>query len=427
MNKIIDFNGELKQSHIGIFMQDIENNISNMTIMANISTIVIEIAQNIMNYSKTIEPSNRNIKPDGSISVEKDINGIYFITGTNIVSIEDKIKIEPKLLEIQSLDKAGIKKRYKELRRSGKNTHSKGGGVGTYEIAKISDNVDYFFENINDDKYYYTIKVKINPKKKEINSKKTILIVDDSVSTSNKLKTIFEEKSYLVIEVSSTEEALDIIDEKSIDLMLLNDIFPNSNGIEFLKDNHNHIINLLKIPIFITSENITPTIIKESLQYGAKDILRKPYIIEELVIKVDMWIDSKSKELENKAKLKILNEYKDAVDESAIVTKTDLKGFITYVNDQFCNISGYSRDELLGVNHHIIRDPETDKQVYKDMWHTIRELKKPWSGEIKNRRKDGSAYWVKSFIKPILDIDNNIIEYIAIRVDITQIREITTS
>lgn len=422
MIKIIDYTGELTQKVIGICMDNIENNISHMVTMANISTIVIEMCQNMINYSKTNKSQCRDIEPTGAINVEKDNNGIYYITGTNIVSIEDKEKIEPKVIEIKSLDNAGIKKRYKELRRSGKNTHEKGGGIGTYEIAKICDTIDYTFENINDDKYYFTLKCKVKSKAKNEAKIKTILVVEDSIKLQEEVKNIFEAKQYKIYLASKADEALDILDEKLIDLILLNDKLKSSNGIELLTENNNKIINLLKIPVFITSNNTTSDLIKIGLNNGAKDILSKPYNIEELIIKVDMWIDSKEKKLKHKEELKILNEYKNAVDESAIVTKTDAKGFITYINQQFCDISGYSKDELVGKNHNIIRHEDTQISIYKDMWHTIKKLKKPWKGEIKNKAKDGSAYWVQSFIKPILDIDNNIIEYISIRVDITALK-----
>ena len=94
--------------------------------------------------------------------VSRDNNGNYFIDSRNIISREDKDKIEPKLIEIDSLDLDGIKKRYKELRRSGKNTHGKGGGIGFYEIAKRCDKIEYDFKEINENKFYFHIKTKIN-------------------------------------------------------------------------------------------------------------------------------------------------------------------------------------------------------------------------------------------------------------------------
>lgn len=120
----------------------------------------------------------------------------------------------------------------------------------------------------------------------------------------------------------------------------------------------------------------------------------------------------------------MLKQYKATVDRSFIVSKTDAKGIITYVNDEFCKISGYSREELLGKSHNILRHPDTKIEVFEDLWHTIKDLKQPWFGDVKGRKKDGSDYWVDSIISPIFDEQGNLIEYIAIRTDITQQKQI---
>ncbi|MBM9839786.1 PAS domain S-box protein, partial [Rhodococcus hoagii] len=117
-------------------------------------------------------------------------------------------------------------------------------------------------------------------------------------------------------------------------------------------------------------------------------------------------------------------QYKSTVDRSFIVSKTDPEGVITYANDEFCKISGYSREELIGRRHSIVRDPDTKKEFYKELWHTIKDLKQPWIGEMKNREKNGMPYWQQAIINPILDTRGNVVEYIAIRVDITQQKEI---
>ncbi|ABB45200.1 PAS/PAC sensor signal transduction histidine kinase [Sulfurimonas denitrificans DSM 1251] len=117
----------------------------------------------------------------------------------------------------------------------------------------------------------------------------------------------------------------------------------------------------------------------------------------------------------------LLEQYKSSVDRSFIVSKTDKKGVITYANDEFCKISGYSRDELIGKSHNIIRHPDTEMAIFKELWHTIRDKKEPWFGEIKNLKKDKSSYWTKAVINPILDSNQNIIEYIGIRTDITEL------
>ena len=117
---------------------------------------------------------------------------------------------------------------------------------------------------------------------------------------------------------------------------------------------------------------------------------------------------------------KTLNEYKKAVDSSAIVSKTNSAGKITYVNDEFINISQFSEEELIGSNHNIIRDPNMKDEVFVDLWATIK-AKKIWKGQISNRAKDGSIYYVSSTIVPILNSQNEIEEFLAIRLDVTDV------
>lgn len=118
----------------------------------------------------------------------------------------------------------------------------------------------------------------------------------------------------------------------------------------------------------------------------------------------------------------LLEEYKKAMDESCIASKTNTAGIITYANEKFCTITGYSREELLGQNHNIIRNPDTPKSYFRDLWETITN-KNIFKGVISNRKKDGSIYYVDSTIVPILDNEGNILEYIGIRNDITSTYE----
>jgi PAS domain S-box-containing protein/diguanylate cyclase (GGDEF)-like protein len=118
--------------------------------------------------------------------------------------------------------------------------------------------------------------------------------------------------------------------------------------------------------------------------------------------------------------LTLLNVYKIAIDETNIVSKTDLDGVITYVNQKFCDISGYSKEELIGVSHNIVRHPDMPKEIFKDMWKTI-QSNRIWKGVIKNRKKNGDSYIVDATVMPIIDNNGNIIEYIGIRYDITEL------
>ncbi len=148
----------------------------------------------------------------------------------------------------------------------------------------------------------------------------------------------------------------------------------------------------------ILGESRVPPLPRESLKKEEKDLRAYERMLH-------------NKEAELKAREALLQK-------ACLVSETDRKGIITYANDKFCEVSGYSLDELLGQPHNIVRHPDMPKETFREMWRTIGRGK-TWRGIIKNKRKDGKPYWVDATIAPVLGKDGKPMKYIAIRFDIT--------
>lgn len=121
--------------------------------------------------------------------------------------------------------------------------------------------------------------------------------------------------------------------------------------------------------------------------------------------------------------LQELKTRQNALDEAAIVSETDSEGKITFVNDKFCEISGYSRAELIGKNHRMINSGYHPKSLFEEMWKTIASGR-VWKGEIRNQCKNREYYWVDTTISPIFDAQGKVVKYIGIRFDITDRKQV---
>jgi PAS domain S-box-containing protein len=133
------------------------------------------------------------------------------------------------------------------------------------------------------------------------------------------------------------------------------------------------------------------------------------------------YLERLNQELENQVNLrtKELSDFKSALDQSAIVTISDPDGNITYTNDKFCYMCGYTKEELMGQNHRVVNSSYHSAEFWQDFWLCISKGN-IWRGEVKNKTKNGGFFWVDMVVVPFFDEHNNISQYIAIRYDITE-------
>lgn len=255
-----------------------------------------------------------------------------------------------------------------------------------------------------------------------INGQKTILIVDDTDTNIHILIELLDDK-YDILASLNGHDAIEIINEEQIDLILLDIMMPEIDGYEVckrLKENS----KTKDIPIIFITAKTDEESIKKAYEVGGVDYITKPFKAIEVLSRINTHLTLAEQKtfLEHSLEenMILLNQYKQVVDESSLVSKTDLMGKITYANDEFAKISGYTKDELIGKSQNIVRHPDVANSVYKEMWQTIKN-KRIWRGEVKNKKKDGTYYVVFAIIMPILDLNGDIKEYISVRHDITDI------
>ncbi len=116
----------------------------------------------------------------------------------------------------------------------------------------------------------------------------------------------------------------------------------------------------------------------------------------------------------------LLNQYKNALDASLHISKTNPEGIITYVNEKFCQLSGYKEEEIIGQTHRLFKHSDTKKEQMEDLWKTI-HAKKIWHGTVTNQTKTGEPFYTDTFVVPILNTQNEIEEYMDMRIDVTEL------
>jgi PAS domain S-box-containing protein len=256
----------------------------------------------------------------------------------------------------------------------------------------------------------------------EISKERIILIrkldglVQNYIRTLNSYSNIEQINLWQPIEnkkcVKETNDIISAILEKPLSNISVNALewFKISTCVvDAIDKNTNNFLNKIELDAKITHNDMKTKLLIHSLFWiGA--------ITVTLITLFILFIINKKMLIEHR----LLENYKKAIDNSTIVSKTDKYGKITYVNKAFCDISGYSPDELIGKTHSILKHPDFDQSIFKDLWKTL-QGGKTWSGQIENLAKNGDSYWVNAAISPIYDNDENLVEYVAIRQNITDL------
>jgi diguanylate cyclase (GGDEF)-like protein/PAS domain S-box-containing protein len=243
------------------------------------------------------------------------------------------------------------------------------------------------------------------------------LVVDDSEVSIKKIATLFNTLTIETAKCKTPDEALALLRKDSnFQIVCVDYEMPQMNGAELILKIKSSI-EFQKEPIIFAATGVGDKhSIFSLLKSGAKSVFQKPLLKEEFNHKVLSSIRLRAQRHE-------ISEYVKTVDSYVITSESDLEGRIIYASRAFCEISGYEKEELLGQSHSILRHPDMSDSIYRDLWSTIKSGKS-WSGEIKNRKKDGGFYWVKVNIDPKINTIGEVVGYRAIRQDITDKKEV---
>ena len=246
----------------------------------------------------------------------------------------------------------------------------------------------------------------------------TVLYVEDDKNTREELEFFLNNRVDKLYVGANGEEGVELFKKYQPDLIISDIQMPVLNGIDMVKKIKE--INPNIPVILITAFNDSDYLFK-AIQINISNYLTKPLNLNQLIDVTTTIAKSIFLEKENQEIFNTLSQYKDIVDERSIISKANENGIITYVNKPFEEISGYSKEELIGKSHNIISHPDESKELFRQMWQTIKVDKKVWKGRLKNKNKNGEEYFVDIIIKPILDLENNIIEFISLSNDITDL------
>ena len=246
----------------------------------------------------------------------------------------------------------------------------------------------------------------------------TLLYVEDNKDAMDAALIILEELFDNILTAQDGEEALDVFNNNKVDIVLSDINMPKMDGILLCEKirQQNSDVYLILLSAFNDLEYY-----ERALGLNIEGYLIKPLEMIPLFSILDKISVQENLKNELKQNINLLEQYQNAIDQNLIVSKTDINGNITYINDKFIQTYGYSKDEVLGKKHNFLKSNRNKAGIFEEIWDTISKQKKTWIGIIGNKTKDGKISYSKTTISPIFDIDNNLIEYIALRQDVTEL------
>lgn len=251
-----------------------------------------------------------------------------------------------------------------------------------------------------------------------------VLLVDDDPDQLAAHGLILRQAGMTVLEAADPLRVPEMLEDFAAEVLVLDMYMPECSGPELatiLRDDDRYA----QTPIVYLSAETSVSKQLLALNRGGDHFLTKPveprHLVAAAALHARRFRQAREQAESLHATLYELERQQQALDVHAIVSVTDAAGTIIYVNDRFCEVSGYSRNELLGQNHRIIKSGEHLPEFYRDMWRTIAHGN-IWRGEVCNRRKDGSLYWVETSIVPFLDKAGRPYQYVSIRTDISDIK-----
>ena len=286
------------------------------------------------------------------------------------------------------------------------------------------------------DKYLDTAIASIHKtmQRMEENHSTTILSIDDSKYMRGLVSKILHIRNYNAITAEDAKEGFELLSKEQVNVIVLDMELPDRHGTDVLrelKSRHEYE----DIPVIILSGNSNQEIVRECLKIGSFDFIRKPFNIEEFVLKVDMAVRLNKNDLAlKKAKNSVehqldetnllTKEYQDAINKTNILAHTDTNHIITSVNEKFCELIGLDESEVIGKTHlALFNNTLSMQKKYDTIIETI-ENSEVWSGKIVHKKSSGELLYTETTVMPIYDTNNKIIEYLWMSSDITDIMSI---